>query len=639
MQTIANNGYTEAQVLAALRGAYGSRRFEFRYEILDEDNRLLDNAKNVLAGSIDYAALSDIKRTAKMTVRDDGTIDFLSNRIKPYARLRMPAQAFATEGAVRVSSTYAEAVARISRLAARWKFDEPSGTTAAEEVAGADLTLDAQAVPAANALVEDGGLALGLPAGGSAHLDDADMFLNGAASLTYVSWFRSDTVGQAAKLFDTTLPVTWGDFAGYTYDEFDASGPWNESINGANGIRIEFLPSTKNIRVSIYIDNSVIQATTPVNTQTTERTMFGFTWASGGSLILYLNGQKVTEVAGSLIGTIQNVTDLTVGGAGFEGVVDDTLFALAPTPEDVMYDLYVTGAAVGPGGNPERQYVEWPLGVFLLSSPERTADENGAVTRDVDAYDQMVVLQGQLTPEPYYVAAGAVYTEAIDELLGNTPGIPSYAIVPTTKTLPALRMWEAGTSHMRIVQDLIGAINYEALYFDENGTAIVTPYVAPQTRVIEYRYEADAVSVLYPGATQTLDLYNQPNQWSIVVSEPDRPLLSATYTNDDPGNPTSTVNRGRVITDVRTENDAADLGTLQDKVERLAQDATQIYETVEFSTGLMPIHSHRDVYYLSYPDLAIGDKYGETKWSIKMEAGAPMTHSARRTVSLNGSLT
>jgi hypothetical protein len=221
-------------------------------------------------------------------------------------------------------------------------------------------------------------------------------------------------------------------------------------------------------------------------------------------------------------------------------------------------------------------------------------------------------------------------TAAVGALL---PDIP-LRVVASTATLPVAREWEPGTSVLAIVNDLLGMINYESLSVDEDGFGQVRPYVAPPDRPEEYAYVDDDVSVIVPGMRQHADL-DVANQWVLVVSEPDRAPLVATYTNNDPGSPTSTVRRGgQIITDHRVEVEAVNLATLQAKAARLAFEASQVYEITEFSTALMPIHSGNDVYRITYSPLAINARYAEQSWSMELRAGAHMTHRARRVVTV-----
>jgi hypothetical protein len=147
-------------------------------------------------------------------------------------------------------------------------------------------------------------------------------------------------------------------------------------------------------------------------------------------------------------------------------------------------------------------------------------------------------------------------------------------------------------------------------------------------------YGAGVAGLVIPNVDQELDLFGVANAWSLAVSDPDRPALVSVYVNSDPGSPTSTVRRQRTIVDFRTEEDAPDQATLNAKVARLAFEASQVYEALDFSTALMPIHSGNDVYRIVYPSLAVNTKYTEQTWSMELRAGAAMKHRARRVVTV-----
>lgn len=279
---------------------------------------------------------------------------------------------------------------------------------------------------------------------------------------------------------------------------------------------------------------------------------------------------------------------------------------------------------------PDGGTVEWSLGVFLLSTPSRLLDEVGVVSRQVDAYDQLVVLRDDKVGDRYGIASGTAYTAAIGTLLFGF----AVNIVPSALTMPAAMEWDPGTSKLRILNDLLAAINYESAWFDEAGRCICRPYQSPAVRSSEYTYSDDGAGVRRGGVEQTLDLFDVPNAWVLTVSEADRPALTATYTNANAASPTSTLSRGRTITDVRTGEDAADQATLDAKAARYAFEASQIFENVKFSTAAMPFHSNADVLTLNIPGLAIGAKYSEQSWDLPLETGSSMSHTVRRVVSV-----
>lgn len=283
---------------------------------------------------------------------------------------------------------------------------------------------------------------------------------------------------------------------------------------------------------------------------------------------------------------------------------------------------------------PDGSFMEWPMGVFLLTSPKRNVDIAGTVVRDVEAYDQTMVLIDDVVSARYYVGPNVEYTAAVSELLANTVGISGYSIVSsTTRTISAIE-WEPGTSKSQIINDLLSAINYEGLWFDSNGTARAAPYVSPADREAEFTYQTDDVSTILPDAEVDVDYYKVPNRWVLIVSSPDQPPLRAEIVNNNPFSPTSTINRGRIVTRVITDATAPNQGVLNSIAERYRDEDGQLFETVQFKSGLMPIHENGDVYDFAYFDLNVAGRFLELSWSVELIQGSEMTHTLRRTISV-----
>lgn len=279
-------------------------------------------------------------------------------------------------------------------------------------------------------------------------------------------------------------------------------------------------------------------------------------------------------------------------------------------------------------------YVEWPQGVFLLATPGRRADFSGSVTREVEGYDQLQVYSDDLVSARYTVAAGTNVVTAATALINSVLVPPAVNAVPHAGTLVSAKEWEPGASKLQIINGLLGMINYESLSFDETGQAQLVPYRPPSERQAEYEYTDDSHGLILPDVEQVLDLFGVANKWILVVSEPDQPPLISTYTNSDPASLTSTVRRQRTITDYRTEQEAVTQAVLDAKAARLAFEASQVYESIAFQTGLMPIHSGNDVYRICLRELAINSLYAEHSWKMTLKAGVPMDHVARRVVSI-----
>lgn len=277
--------------------------------------------------------------------------------------------------------------------------------------------------------------------------------------------------------------------------------------------------------------------------------------------------------------------------------------------------------------------VEWPQGVFLLSSPDRSLATSGVVTRSVTAYDQLVVLSSDTTSDRYSITAGTYFSDAIHAVVDGS--IPQVFITGSALTLPVTWDYEAGTSKLTILNDLLSAMNYRSAWFDENGRLVCEPYVLPEQRTVGYTYATDQTSLIMGDIDQALDLFDVPNRWTLVVSDTDQGSFSSTYTNTSSTSPTSTVSRGRTISVLLDGQSAADQATLDALTLKQAYQDSQVFETVAFDTAIMPFHSNADVLGLSIGGLALGsEKFEELSWAYELKVGASMSHTVRRTVSV-----
>ncbi|WP_433242493.1 hypothetical protein [Actinomadura nitritigenes] len=582
--------YTAAEVLRALRGVDGTRRLSFRYELLDAANVKIGDLTGVLDCTVSQSWLADIKRTAKFTLRADGAIDFLSNRIKPWVRLHMPRKTITLPFTI-------DPVIWTNR------FNVPHGTpvTVANSGEGGDnLSAVTGTATYDGTWSADGGRSLLLGA--------ADGSEDGAVSFDITArtvWALRTYlyVPSATRLQIAPDGIAPGSAANVVLD--DIAGTYLLGSTNITAIKGSVLDRP----VRLEIENDGTTAT------------YRLYWSNPAGSVA---DHTVTEPSIAW----DPVQTFTVSGGGAAPITLPAPAIKRPAIDSVTVGVAGAVTRLTPEAD---AYVEWPQGVFLLATPTRASDAANVVTRSVDGYDQLQVYSDDMVADRYTAAQGAAYTTVVSTLLGSV----EKRITPSSRTLPAAKEWEPGTSKLAIINELLSALNYESLSFDENGVAIVKPYVSPQDRPIEYTYADDAVSVMRPEVEQQLDLFSIPNRWVLVVSDPDRAALTAIYTNNDPASPTSTVRRQRVITDFRQEQDAADQATLDALAARYAFEASQVYENITFSTAIMPFHSGNDVYRLVYGPLAVNAIYAEYSWEMPMQAGAEMKHQARRVVTIS----
>lgn len=283
----------------------------------------------------------------------------------------------------------------------------------------------------------------------------------------------------------------------------------------------------------------------------------------------------------------------------------------------------------------DTSWQEWALGTFYLqTSARKRATAAGDSMSQRTGYDGSLRLQDDKLPDRHVVAAGYAYTTAIKDQL-TAAGLPTTSVVNSAVTLPAPMEWEPGTTRMKVINDLLAAINYRSLSFDPMGAPYVVPYTDPAQAGVIWRYTVDASSLVRPGIETELDLFSMPNRWIGFVSQPELPPLRSVITNTNAADPLSTVGRNRTIAKVIDTGQLAQAPTqdlLDAAVRRAAQEDRSQYESVSFSTGLMPIHGSGDVFELDVDGVLT--RYRETEWQMELRAGGNMRHTMRRVVTL-----
>lgn len=281
---------------------------------------------------------------------------------------------------------------------------------------------------------------------------------------------------------------------------------------------------------------------------------------------------------------------------------------------------------------PDGNWVEWPLGIYLLSSPTRQESTKGRVAREVDAYDKGQILRDDKFTSRYFVNSGTKYTEAVEDIL-ESAGIYTYNIFPSELTVPAAFEFEVGVEKLTAINEILTAINYTSLQFNAFGVAVSRPYVLPTERTPTEIYKTDQISVIRPGATQTYDYFNAPNVVIRYLSSPDRSsTLISIVENNNPASPLSTVSRGRRIVDISAVNNIANQEELDKYTKREAINIMQRFGELSFTTAVMPHHEIEDCLYIIHDGLGIAETYIEQSWSMQLEVAGEMQHKARRVV-------
>ena len=275
--------------------------------------------------------------------------------------------------------------------------------------------------------------------------------------------------------------------------------------------------------------------------------------------------------------------------------------------------------------------VTYALGVFLPASVQVQENETQRWVT-IEAYDQCWILRDTKTEDLLYFASGTNYLTAVQSLL-TAAGIGLINMTPTTATLTEDREdWDIGTSYLSIVNQLLSEINYNPIWFNQYGSAILEPASVPTSENVDHRLDdTDVRSLILPKISRETDIYAAPNVFIAICSNPDKSGdMVARSENTNPQSTLSIPRRGRRIVTVEKVDNIASQAELQAYADRLRNESMISGETIEITTGLLPGYGVRDVIALRYGDLFT--LCLEHSWTMQLQVGGSMQHSLEKVV-------
>jgi hypothetical protein len=168
----------------------------------------------------------------------------------------------------------------------------------------------------------------------------------------------------------------------------------------------------------------------------------------------------------------------------------------------------------------------WNVGVYALTTPERTVGETPE-TYDVQGFDRLYLLSRQVGAD-YTVAAGVTYRQALLDVFA-VAGLSGVLIEGSAAddTLPVSRTWalvsdrvadpdqtDTPVTWLRIVNDLLRAINFRSVWADQDGVFRCAAYQDPASRAAEWTFDTDpGLTILGEDRTVVEDRWKTPNRW------------------------------------------------------------------------------------------------------------------------------
>jgi hypothetical protein len=284
----------------------------------------------------------------------------------------------------------------------------------------------------------------------------------------------------------------------------------------------------------------------------------------------------------------------------------------------------------------------WNVGVFALTTPDRRVGETPE-TYDVQGYDRLYLLDRQVG-DSYEIAGGVEYLKAVRDTIAAA-GLSGVLLDGSAAgvTLPRAMTWplvsDGGDSEpvtwLRVVNDLLTAINYRAVWADQDGLFRSGPYVEPTARPVEWTFDADDVTSGIVGEDRSVleDVWATPNRWLFVRSNlpgdpPPEPTDGAgvyTVNNVDgtvlglstPASVLTSQNARGLVWPRTFDYDAASQAALVALGDRRVASDLRSATKYDLTTGPFPGAGHADIY--RYTDAAVGSrKVQAAQWEFDL---------------------
>jgi len=291
----------------------------------------------------------------------------------------------------------------------------------------------------------------------------------------------------------------------------------------------------------------------PIRSVSTQEVLYGnrqttYRW----EVLTHVNGidQLIGVLDGVSTGSLKWTLNAAVKGGGNGKVMD---LSVASPGMLKISDLALESVRLRPvcviTGLPEN-----PLGIYLVSNAKEEWAATGRVW-SLELLDKTTVPSQDVVDQSYAVAAGTPILKQVRTILSTCN---EYIAIDESNTLATSTgmVWEAGTSKLKIINDLLDVAGYNALWIDGYGNYQTTPRVLPADRSINYealnipRELVDGEQSIYETDwTRSKDSYDVPNKVIAVQAAggQDTAALVGTWTNEDPTSPYSYQARGRWI--------------------------------------------------------------------------------------------
>ena len=202
------------------------------------------------------------------------------------------------------------------------------------------------------------------------------------------------------------------------------------------------------------------------------------------------------------------------------------------------------------------------LGTFIPATSQVARDGRPA---ELELYSPLLRLRDYLTTEtvsvpPKTPILPAAWRFAWEAGVNSDIGIGIPGLGPEMREA---QVWPAGTSHLRIVNDLLATAGWMSADVTPTGWVTSTPWQPPAQRGVAHTFRAGPEALHAADWVEEQDLFLVPNRVICTTMGGEQPAMSAFADNNDPSSPTSIPARGGRVKAVTEDHEAANQAALQ----------------------------------------------------------------------------
>lgn len=274
----------------------------------------------------------------------------------------------------------------------------------------------------------------------------------------------------------------------------------------------------------------------------------------------------------------------------------------------------------------------WGRGIWIPTLPTAKWESDHRYWT-LELHDKLVLLDQDAIAEGYVLPEGVNVIDTVRAIIEST-GEQAGAITASDKVTNAEMFWEAGTTKLTIINNLLDANGYYTLRTGDNGEYITEPYIPPNKRPIRYDFVDGENSIYIDTFEVAQDIFFIPNRViAIQQGDDENEGMVGIAENVDPDSPFSFVNVGRWIVDVQTGVEAFDQEAIDTYAYSRLVDLSNPSATVSIQVAPVPLNIYDAVTFRSEP-AGIEGRFVVDRMSEDLTATGLMKVTLRKIVEL-----